>query len=190
VPWSKVALLREVLGSFELALWIDADAVVVDPRRDIADELRADSFLALVEHRFDGHRMPNAGVLVLRSGAPSDAFLEGVWGATRYLHHPWWEQAAVLEALGYAVPPWSWGRGLAAPVQRRLERLGWHPWRCGPRRETAARSATTLLSNEWNSIWKDRAAHPRIRHHPGEAHADRLAQMHEEVAAALRVDGP
>jgi len=41
-PWSKVSALRAALETADLALWIDADAVIVDPSRDIADELAPD----------------------------------------------------------------------------------------------------------------------------------------------------
>src|SRR5664280_3298410 len=37
IPWAKVLLLQEVLSRFDLVLWIDADAAVVDPSVDIAD---------------------------------------------------------------------------------------------------------------------------------------------------------
>ena len=43
--WAKVPMLREALAAYDLVLWIDADAVIVDGTRDIADELAPDRFL-------------------------------------------------------------------------------------------------------------------------------------------------
>ena len=49
--WAKVRMLRELIETFDVVLWIDADAVIVDGRADVADELERDAQLALVEHR-------------------------------------------------------------------------------------------------------------------------------------------
>ena len=49
--WAKVPMLREALAAYDLVLWIDADAVIVDGTRDIADELAPDRFLGLVPPR-------------------------------------------------------------------------------------------------------------------------------------------
>src|SRR5690348_12463405 len=50
-PWSKVPILRELLDRHDTVVWLDSDLVVVDPRADIAADVPADRFLALVEHR-------------------------------------------------------------------------------------------------------------------------------------------
>ena len=76
--WAKVPMLREAVESFELVLWIDADAVIVDGGRDVADELEAGSELALVRH--GEPQIPNTGVLLLRGGPRSRASCWiGVW---------------------------------------------------------------------------------------------------------------
>ena len=41
------ALLRDALDRYDLVLWIDADAVIVDPSQDIADGLAPDRQLGL-----------------------------------------------------------------------------------------------------------------------------------------------
>src|SRR3954464_6785441 len=81
--WGKVALLRELLESHELVLWIDADAVVVDGRDDIADELEPDRFIALVRHRPGEEFPPNPGGMLARP--PARALLERIWNSTEYL---------------------------------------------------------------------------------------------------------
>ena len=37
--WNKLLLAAELLGRYDLVLWVDADAAIVDPTVDIADEL-------------------------------------------------------------------------------------------------------------------------------------------------------
>ena len=44
-------MLREAIESYELVFWIDADAVIVDAGRDVADDLEAGNELGLVRHR-------------------------------------------------------------------------------------------------------------------------------------------
>lgn len=142
-PWSKIPMLRDLAARYELVVWIDADAVIVDPAADIASALQPGKVLHLVEHVVRGEPRPNTGVMVLRGGEEAIRFLDEVWALEHHIDHPWWENAAVCELLGYAVDP---------------------PARLGP---THWRERTALLSGRWNWI-KDapvRGAH--IRHFPG-----------------------
>jgi hypothetical protein len=162
-PWSKILLIRRLLGQYGLVLWIDADAVVVDPRRDIAAELAPDSFMGLVEHSYDNMRVPNTGVVLMRSGPMATEFLDAVWRAEDLVDHAWWENAAVMRCLGYELDP--------------------------PRRGDATRfrDATTFLPKAWNSIRDDPAAHARITHYPGYRLKVRFALMaRDRVHSALR----
>src|SRR6185369_8291765 len=74
--WAKVATLREVLEEFDLAVWIDADAVIVDGRDDIAADLEPGQQLGLVRHG----DVPNTGVMVWRAGDFARALLGEMWG--------------------------------------------------------------------------------------------------------------
>jgi hypothetical protein len=159
-PWSKVLLLQELLTTHDLVLWIDADAVIVDGSRDIADDLAPDHFMGLVEHAYDDVVMANTGVLVLRRGDLAERFLDAVWGATDLIDHQWWENAAVMRELGYDLDPPR------------------------PARESRYRKATTFLPKEWNSIRLDRAAHARIRHYPGYSLKTRSAFMLRDVVVS------
>jgi len=152
-PWSKVVLLRRLLADHDEALWIDADALVVDPSRDLADEVPPDRFLALVQHRYGEALKPNTGVMLIRAGETADAFLDELWNATDLVEHRWWENAAVLRLLGYGLDP------------PRLE----HP--------TPFFERTHFLGTEWNSIHDDPADAPRIRHYPGWSLKTRFALM-------------
>jgi galactosyl transferase GMA12/MNN10 family len=166
--WSKVPMIREALSAYELVLWIDADAVIVDGSEDVAAELRPDRFLALVRH---GEReVPNTGVMLWRAGDPARELLDRTWNARRFVDHPWWENAALLDALGYALP------SALEPRRRRLRRRQFHLARPSP-----LLAGTQFLPLEWNSVYLDRAPSPRIVHCVGVP----VEQRARDMAAAL-----
>ena len=165
--WAKVPMLREALESFELVLWIDADAVIVDGSADIADELKADRFLGLVRH--GELEVPNTGVMLWRSGEPARELLDRAWNATRFIHHPWWENAALLDALGYRLP------GALEPS--RLRRVVARRRRFRLARSSPFMAGTQFLPLEWNSVYLDRADAPRIVHCVGVPVEQRLRDM-------------
>lgn len=151
--WSKVALIRALLSEHELVLWLDADVVVARGDRDIASELPDDRFMAMVEHTVGGKANPNTGVMVIRSGAEARRFFQEVWDKTEYLNHRWWEQAAVMDLLGYDPDTGEQVRG-----SEWSNRIHW-------------------LGKEWNSIRDDPAREARIRHWPGFTVTRRFAEM-------------
>lgn len=130
--WEKVSLLRDALRAYPVALWLDADILVVRTDEDIAGHLHDDHFQALaIEHVPSEHRVnPNTGVWLMRSCAEAFAFLDAVEQAGPQ-PGPWADQGAVLAALG-------WDRG--------DERYHWA--RPGP--GTEALAATSWLPPSWN----------------------------------------
>jgi galactosyl transferase GMA12/MNN10 family len=166
--WSKVPMIREALSAYELVLWIDADAVIVDGSEDVAAELRPDRFLGLVRH--GERKVPNTGVMLWRAGDPARELLDRTWNARRFVDHPWWENAALLDALGYALP------SALEPRWRRLRRRQFHLARPSP-----LLGGTQFLPLEWNSVYLDRAPSPRIVHCVGVP----VEQRARDMAAAL-----
>jgi hypothetical protein len=162
-PWGKVPLIRKLLELYDLVLWIDADAAIVDPSQDIADELDQHCLMAMTAHETPegDDPIPNSGVWLLRSDPLTFDFLDTVWQSTEYLNHKWWENAAALAALGYQLEPRI---RLTEPTQ------AWH--------------RTRLLSNQWNSIPIDPADAPRIVHFPGMRLDERLDRLGEAVEAS------
>ena len=152
--WGKVLLLHQLVQQFDLVLWIDADALFVDPTRDVASELQPLRFLHLVSHQIEDERVYNCGVMAMRGGAMSRRFLEQVWNQHDLVHHDWWENAAVLRLLGYR---------LEHPI--RPARLS--PWRAGVGR----------LDLAWNSIPAYPSPAPVIAHFPAMSHAARIEAM-------------
>ena len=97
--WLKLPLLSELLASYDVVLWIDADVVIVDDTIDILDE--ADSApMAMVVHRVARGRHPNTGVWLLRRDAKN--IIDGLDITTRmpYRVNRWYEQAALHRHFG------------------------------------------------------------------------------------------
>jgi hypothetical protein len=164
-PWAKVALLRDALQRFDLAVWIDADAVIVDDRDDIAADLAPDKQLGLVSHG----AVPNTGVMVWRAGDFAQSLLAEMWANTRRIHHPWWENAALLDALGYPVPSFN-----------RLDRF--RRRRARPSRYLAG---VQFLAPEWNWTYLARVPNPRIVHCVGVPVDQRLRDMQAALEGRL-----
>jgi hypothetical protein len=173
--WSKVRMLQQLLAEFELVVWIDADAVIVDGNADIAGELEPDEQFGLVEHHRGEERIPNTGVMVWRAGDFAHELLAKVWSATRFIDHPWWENAALVDALGYDVPRFS-----------RLERLlPGRPRPCRPARPSPYLAGTRFLAPEWNWAYLSRVENPRIVHCVGVPVEQRLADMRAALEGRL-----
>ena len=166
-------MLRDALASHDVVLWIDADAVIVDGTRDIADEPAPDRFLGLVRHG----EVPNTGVMLLRAGNLARDLLDRTWSATRLIHHPWWENAALLDALGYDLPG-ALEPGLRGRGQRLAARLaGREPRRFRPARASPFTEGTQFLPLEWNSVYLHQAGRPRIVHCLGVPVEQRMRDM-------------
>lgn len=157
VSWAKLALIRDLLDDHEVVVWIDADAVIVDPSDDIVRPGRTP--IDLVSHRVGGADVPNSGVMVVRRSAATRRLLERVWQRTEFLHHPWWENAALIAELGGDPDV-----GLRTPRER-----------------VRARRWTRPLDHRWNSIPPCPAADPAIVHLAGVPHAERVAAMRRLV---------
>jgi hypothetical protein len=160
-PWAKVPLLQSLLDEYEWVLWLDADVVIVDLDADISDEIQADKDLYLVEHSHHGQYTANSGVVLLRSCAWSRDFLHDVWALERYIEHRPWENAAVLDLLGYGLEP----ARLVQPTPR-LRR-------------------TKFIDRRWNSIELDRPESPAFVHRGFYDLRTRIRHVTGDLACAL-----
>ena len=100
--WVKLRLLRQALERHPLALWLDADVLLLRDDEDLTAHLHPEHFQALVlEHVPAEHRVnPNTGVWLLRSCSEALDFLDAVERAGPQ-PGPWADQGAVLAALGW-----------------------------------------------------------------------------------------
>jgi galactosyl transferase GMA12/MNN10 family len=97
--WHKITTLLAALEDYEEALWIDCDTIIVDPSLDLADEIPPGAWQAITVHHTPEGEVPSAGVWYARQ--PLQPVLEAIWRHDEYLHHRWWEQAALQHLLGY-----------------------------------------------------------------------------------------
>jgi len=147
--WAKVAFINQLLPTCDFLLWIDCDAAIIDCSTDIADALPRRRFLGIVEHRYAGQRIPNTGVMAVRSGRSARRFFGEMWNHTQYLETRWHDNAAALEMLGYEFETET------------------EPVYCQPGNPTRWLRRTHFLGNEWNSLPHDPALTPRIVHVTG-----------------------
>lgn len=103
--WAKIPLLREALSRFSLALWLDADVLLLRYDEDVRRHLQPGSFQAFVMEQvpLESRINPNTGVWLMRSCPAAFAFLDAVSAAGQQ-PGPWADQGAVLKAL-------NWDRG-------------------------------------------------------------------------------
>jgi hypothetical protein len=162
--WAKIQMLRRLLHTYDEVLWLDADVVILDGSLDISAQVPDTAWQALVEARDGFHRHPNLGVWYLRATKKAQAFLDTVWASSAYIDHPWWENAAVMDLLGFEVFP---GRG--------------------PVRESVWMNGTAWLPQEWNTlVGMHGLARTRFRHYAAQTNQHRLAWMSADVAKAKK----
>jgi hypothetical protein len=153
--WSKVHLLRSALQRHPLALWLDADVLLLRDDEDVSEHLHPDHFQALaLEHVPSEHRVnPNTGVWLLRSCPQALAFLDAVERAGSQ-PGPWADQGAVLAALG-------WDRG--------DERYRWARPGLGNR----FLGDTSWLPPGWNQPFLERRTSAEAFNSAADSYADR-----------------
>lgn len=192
--WAKVGLLREALRDHPLALWVDADVLLMRDDEDVSIHLHPQSFQALAleqvpaEHRLN----PNTGVWLLRSCAESDAFLDAVEQAGPQ-PGPWADQGAVLASLGWdrGNEHYHWARpGSGSRFLAGTSWLppGWNqPWIEGREAADCFNSAAGSYAD------RPRVPRPHALHFMGMTHAARYRAMaavtsHHPVARPGRME--
>lgn len=100
--WMKVTNLIESLKKYDKVLWMDCDIVIRKFDENIFDELTEQYIQAVVEHHVDVGSVPNCGLWLVNKNALE--ILQHIWdNKNTFLQHPWWEQAAMLNEMGYSV---------------------------------------------------------------------------------------
>lgn len=94
-PWGKLAVIADALSDYEEVLWLDADVFIADHSKSIFDEFEQPFDTAMVMHASPDHW--NTGVWLLRRSMIKTLVLAGM--RDEFIHHPWWEQAAVHAVL-------------------------------------------------------------------------------------------
>lgn len=164
--WGKIPLLQRVLRSYEFALWIDSDAIIVDGSADVESLIPADAYQALATRPVGvgggAGVTPGTGVWALRAGERTQRFLADVWAQVDLIEHESWEQAAVVRLLGWRTDGY--------PVFK-IRRTDWD-------------DGLFDLPREWDVIPKypQPAGSHHIRHYADESTARRLVEMGTDLA--------
>lgn len=158
--WWKVPALLAALDEFEEALWIDADCVIIDAADDI--EAPEEAWHAMARHETSDGLVPNCGVWLVRQ--PMRPFLRRIWTMTGYMEHGWWEQAALIELLGYSL--------IGRPIRHETT--------------TELYARTHWLDPGWNGHVNDRQRIERIRIAHATMFEDRAAVMRQWAEKAAR----
>jgi hypothetical protein len=98
--WMKIPAIWHAMETHDRVVWIDCDVVVLDPCVNVFDDL-GDAWQGLVEHETECGTVPNCGVWVVTQHMRP--VLAEMWESGQDIHHPWWEQAALLRRMGYSV---------------------------------------------------------------------------------------
>jgi hypothetical protein len=109
--WDKISTIRLLFEEgYDWVFWLDADALFVDYRRDIADEIEVGKHIYYAHQTFflstmPGVRMesdnPNIGVLFLQNTPITRQLMDGVWNMTQYISIPPSDNRAFNELIGY-----------------------------------------------------------------------------------------
>lgn len=185
--WAKITLLRAALERYDLALWLDADVLVLRDDEDVVAHLHPDAFQGLVleqvpyEHRLN----PNTGVWLLRAGPAATALLDAVEAAGPQ-PGPWADQGAVLLTLGWnrGDERYHWARpGRGTPF---LDGTSWLP--TGWNQPYVAGRTTAECYNSAAASYADRPAVPRPNalHFMGMTSSARLRHMRAVLAGVAR----
>lgn len=97
IPWSKVLYLLDILSEnkHSWVFWSDADSLIMNPEIPLEDFID-DRYFLIISQDFNDI---NSGQFFLRNCSKSRAFLEAVYSHEECIHHPWWENQAVILEL-------------------------------------------------------------------------------------------
>ena len=96
--WKKLVCMSHALSVFDEVLWLDADVVIAETE-SIFEHFPAGKAHALVEHHTDEGDVPNTGVWICRREMIPWITVAAMNDAC--INHRWWEQAAILNLMGY-----------------------------------------------------------------------------------------
>ena len=136
--WVKIPrVISSLQRGYDTVIWIDADVVIFDSSSSIIAGFPHSAWHGLVEHETECGLVPNCGVWVVRDEM-LPTLREVWWRRDKFLHHPWWEQAAILDRMGYRLELTS----------------GWPSAERGDETELSAHTA--FLPAKWNHHPHDR----------------------------------
>jgi hypothetical protein len=104
--WTKLLLAKQkFLEGYEFVFWVDADAAIRRFDEDIRAEVDHEHDLYFVFEEGFRHLGPsptrlNGGVFVWRNSPATFQFIDAVMAQREFMKHKWWDQSAMIAALG------------------------------------------------------------------------------------------
>jgi hypothetical protein len=103
--WAKVPAIKDLFyRGYHGVLWIDADAGFTQTGIEtggIEDKIK-NSVVTLAGQWLEGIHFPCCGVMAVKNTDLGHQWLDELWDKRwQYQNHPWWEQAAAYEIMGY-----------------------------------------------------------------------------------------
>lgn len=162
--WHRVRWIPELFADgFDFVFWLDADALFLRFDRDVRELIQKGKDLYMVRHSYGGRVVPNTGVLLVRNCTWSREFFSSVWNCKQYIHHRWWENAAVMSLLGYHS---LLEEGDDMPNQELLNHV-------------------SFIGTEWNALpYICTVPNPIVHHYAGESLERRLVGMTKDFLCA------
>ncbi|WP_275656852.1 putative nucleotide-diphospho-sugar transferase [Sporolactobacillus pectinivorans] len=155
--WDKIIILYNLLKHYDIVMWIDADAIFLDTSLDIRNQLNEDHVMFMVTHYGRSPIWPNGGLIVAKKNKKTFDLLNKIWNKTDVIDHPWWEQQAIINVLGYE--------------NSYHDIISYHPNKYS--------NLIGMLDLRWNSrpLDGDLAENPIIMHYCGLPHEIRINKM-------------
>lgn len=97
--WKKLSAIAGGLAYAETVIWVDADVFVLNFADDIMAGVPDVAWQAMVRHHTNEGDVPNAGVWIVRR--PMLPYLMAAAMRDECINHPWWEQAAIHNMMGF-----------------------------------------------------------------------------------------
>ena len=162
--WQKIPLILGLFQEgYDFVFWLDADALFLRYDQGLQEMIEPGKDIYMVSHPIPdpviGQRdTPNAGVMLLRNSEWTRSLLQDLWDFEEYVRHPWFENAALLDLMGYYYPLEK------GENQLNLEFL----------------EHVKFIGLEWNSfphVPNCCASHPIIKHYAGLDNEIRIGKM-------------
>lgn len=145
---------------------MDADAVITRFNVDVRSIIKPDKDLYMVQHEYNGkdNPIPNSGFLVIRNTSWSKKLLEEIWQKKEYINHKWWENAALIDIMGY--------KNLVGGVRNLNHEM---------------LAKVEFISSEWNYLpMLEVVAEPIVTHFAGMSRDDRLSLLPKTAMQAIQ----
>lgn len=167
--YANIPFWRELLDRYEGVVFMDADAVIVDPSADICEAVDLEHPFSCVECTAEATKPGvvglNTGVVVTLACEATRELLDEVWQQREtFKRTQWLEQAAIMHLFGYD------------PVYPDCTFIG----------ETEYTPLLAKLDWRWNSMPTHAVSDPYVKHPAGvQPFEARLALVHSYAAEVL-----